>query len=126
VGFSRPKQADICPDKFVNQFATIEKQLKGKVMKLYDWYRNTIRNPKYRWWIILGTLTYLLSPIDIAPDFLPIIGQIDDAVIVTLLVSELSQMLIDRVKVSKNNSAAGQSPTSTETDSVDVNAVSVE
>lgn len=93
-------------------------------MKLYDWYRNAIRNPKYRWWIILGTLTYLLSPIDIAPDFLPIIGQIDDAVIVTLLVSELSQLLIDRIKVSKSNSAAKS--TTAEANSVDVNAVSVE
>jgi uncharacterized membrane protein YkvA (DUF1232 family) len=94
-------------------------------MKLYDWYRNTIRNPKYRWWIILGTLAYLLSPIDIAPDFLPIIGQIDDAVIVTLLVSELSQLLIDRVKASKST-VADSSTVSTETDSVDVNAVSVD
>ena len=50
-------------------------------MKLpfYDWYRNLIRNSKYRWVIIVGTLLYLISPIDLLPDFIPLIGQIDDA-----------------------------------------------
>ncbi|NJP11877.1 MAG: DUF1232 domain-containing protein [Leptolyngbyaceae cyanobacterium RU_5_1] len=41
---------------------------------LYNWYRNTLRHPKYRWWIILGTLLYLLSPVDISPDMFPILG----------------------------------------------------
>lgn len=92
-------------------------------MKLYDWYRNTIRNPKYRWWIVLGTLAYLLSPIDIAPDFLPIIGQIDDAVIVTLLVSELSQILITRTKSGKSKTE--EAPASSSASSVDVDAVTI-
>ena len=68
------------------------------IQSLYTWYRNTLRNPKYRWWIVLGTLAYLISPIDIAPDFLPIIGQIDDIAILTLLVSEVSQMAIEYAK----------------------------
>jgi uncharacterized membrane protein YkvA (DUF1232 family) len=68
------------------------------IQSVYNWYRNTLRNPKYRWWIILGTLVYLLSPFDIAPDFLPVVGQIDDIAIVTLLVAELSQMGIEYFK----------------------------
>jgi len=28
-----------------------------------------ICNPKYRWWVILGTALYFVSPIDIIPDF---------------------------------------------------------
>ena len=86
---------------------------------IYNWYRSTIRNPKYRWWVILGTLAYILSPIDIAPDFIPFIGQIDDVVILTVLVSEVSQMLFDRAKTVKRPDDA---PT-TETASVDVEAV---
>ena len=43
------------------------------IQSVYNWYRETLRNPKYRWWIILGTLAYLVSPIDIAPDFLPVV-----------------------------------------------------
>lgn len=68
---------------------------------IYNWYRNTIRNPKYRWWLILGTLVYLISPIDIAPDFIPIVGVLDDFVLVSLLVTEVSQLVMDRYKSSK-------------------------
>jgi uncharacterized membrane protein YkvA (DUF1232 family) len=93
------------------------------VQSLYNWYRNTIRNPKYRWWLILGTFLYLFSPIDVAPDFIPIIGQIDDVVLMTLLVSEVSQMLIDRVKTKQDHVVADAS--ATKTDSVDVDAVRI-
>ncbi|MEO0539531.1 MAG: YkvA family protein [Cyanobacteria bacterium P01_A01_bin.105] len=61
----------------------------------YGWYRNTLRNTKYRWLIVLGTLLYLVSPIDIAPDFIPVLGWIDDGVIATLLIAELSQIATD-------------------------------
>lgn len=90
----------------------------------YDWYRNLVRNSKYRWVIIVGTLLYLISPIDLLPDFIPLIGQIDDGIVVTLLVAELSGMLLDRVKAQKNkNVAADTTVASAET--VDVNATSV-
>ena len=68
---------------------------------IYNWYRNTLRHPKYRWWMIIGTLIYLISPIDIAPDFIPIAGQIDDLMVATLLVTELSQMFLQRFKAGK-------------------------
>lgn len=68
---------------------------------IYNWYRNTIRNPKYRWWIILGTLVYLISPVDISPDFIPIVGVLDDFVLVSLLVTEVSQLVMDKYKSSK-------------------------
>ncbi len=70
---------------------------------IYDWYRSTLRNPKYRWWVILGSLVYIISPIDIAPDFLPIVGQIDDLMILTLLISEVSQLVLDFAKTKKEN-----------------------
>ncbi|MBE9042858.1 DUF1232 domain-containing protein [Pleurocapsales cyanobacterium LEGE 10410] len=76
---------------------------------LYKWYRNAIRHPKYRWWVILGTAIYLISPIDIAPDFIPIAGQIDDVVLAGLLFTELSQMVMAKLQArqeTKNNTAA--------------------
>jgi uncharacterized membrane protein YkvA (DUF1232 family) len=91
---------------------------------VYDWYRETIRNPKYRWWIILGTVAYILSPIDIAPDFIPVIGQLDDVLLMTLLVSEVSQVLIDRVKTMKGKSATDENVSAN--NPVEVNAVSVD
>ncbi|NJK37537.1 MAG: DUF1232 domain-containing protein [Oscillatoriales cyanobacterium RM2_1_1] len=65
------------------------------VQSFYNWYRHTLRNTKYRWVIILGTLIYLLSPIDIAPDFIPVIGWIDDGIIATLFITEVSQLLLE-------------------------------
>ena len=66
---------------------------------LYSWYRSMIRNPQYRWWIVLGTLAYLWSPIDILPDIFPNIGWIDDGLLATLLVSEISQLVLTRLKL---------------------------
>ena len=69
-------------------------------------YRSIIRNPKYRGWVILGTLFYLLSPLDISPDVVPLIGQIDDVVLLTLLVSEVYQMMVDYTRGLMGQSAA--------------------
>ena len=66
---------------------------------LYSWYRSMIRNPQYRWWIVLGTLAYLWSPIDILPDIFPIVCWIDDGLLATLLVSEISQLVLERLKL---------------------------
>ncbi|XLQ11712.1 MAG: DUF1232 domain-containing protein [cyanobacterium endosymbiont of Epithemia adnata isolate EadnSB Bon19] len=62
------------------------------VQAFYKWYRNAMKRPKYRWLVILGTLIYLLSPIDISPDLIPIVGWIDDGLLIFLLVSELSSL----------------------------------
>ena len=98
------------------------------IQSLYTWYRNTIRNPKYCWWVILGTLAYVLSPFDISPDFLPVVGQIDDIAIVTLLVAEVSQMVIDFMKLRRGEDVpvvSDLNDTTTTNGTVDVDAVSV-
>ena len=92
---------------------------------LYDWYRNTLRNPKYRWWLILGSLIYLLSPLDISPDFIPIVGWIDDGIIVGLLVTEVSQMLIDFTNKRETETEQGDRGTE-EAKVVDIDAVTIE
>ncbi|PSB34700.1 YkvA family protein [Stenomitos frigidus] len=73
---------------------------------VYNWYRQLIANPKYRWWIVAGTLIYLLSPFDVIPDFIPFLGELDDAVLVTLVATEVSQLLLDRMKSSKSPKSA--------------------
>ena len=91
---------------------------------LYNWYRNLVANPKYRWWVVGGTLLYVLSPIDLLPDVCPIIGQIDDAVVITLLATELSALLKERnatMKQKKASTAAAQ----TANTPIEVNAVEV-
>lgn len=99
------------------------------IQSLYTWYRNTLRNPKYRWWVIIGTITYLISPLDISPDFIPIIGQIDDVFLVTLFVTEVSGLVIDGWKAKKVNvqnstsNTVNHAPSTGET--VDVDSVSM-
>ena len=87
--------------------------MKFSIASIYNWYRTSLRNPKYRWWIIAGTLVYLISPFDISPDFIPIAGQIDDLMIATLLVTELSQLFLERFKPSQEtaNQNAAKSTT---------------
>ena len=70
---------------------------------VYSWYRNTLRKPKLRWWIVGGTLLYVLNPFDVLPDVFPVVGQIDDAVVVTILATEMSQILLDGKKTRKLN-----------------------
>ncbi|MBF2064426.1 MAG: DUF1232 domain-containing protein [Calothrix sp. C42_A2020_038] len=110
--------------------------MKFSIQAVYAWYRGLIRNPKYRWWVILGTLLYFVSPFDIAPDILPIAGQIDDVLVLTLLVSELSQLMIEGFKTRKGytdtqTTNPGQNSTEGATqnqqpDTIDVDAVTVE
>lgn len=88
------------------------------VENVYNWYRQTIRNSKYRWLIVLGTLLYLVGPVDISPDVFPIVGWIDDTVVATLLVSEVSQMLLESRKKNK------QQESNYAPNTVDVEAVS--
>ena len=42
--------------------------------------------PNWLKWGALGTLLYLVSPIDLIPDVLPVIGVLDDIVIVPLAI----------------------------------------
>ncbi|MBW4467217.1 MAG: DUF1232 domain-containing protein [Pegethrix bostrychoides GSE-TBD4-15B] len=95
------------------------------------WYRKLIRDSKYRWLVIVGSLIYLISPIDLLPDVIPIVGQIDDVVIMTLLVSELSQFLMERVKIAKGKNTGAvadqaDQTVATNANAVDVNAVQVD
>ncbi|MBG1258623.1 YkvA family protein [Nostoc commune] len=103
--------------------------MKFSIQSLYTWYRDVLRNPKYRWWVILGTLVYLVSPIDVLPDFIPVVGQIDDVFLLTLLVSEVSGLVIEGWKARKGDvgtEVADSSEASTSTGStIDVDAVSV-
>lgn len=90
------------------------------------WYRNIIRNPKYRWWIIGASLLYLISPIDISPDFIPIVGWIDDGLIATILVAEVSSLFLDRLKSRRDDKAEETTEAAVgDGSTVDVDAVSM-
>ncbi len=65
---------------------------------LYNLYSSLLRNSKYRWLVVAASLVYLLSPVDLITDFIPVVGWIDDGIIVTVLVAEVSQLFQDQLK----------------------------
>ncbi|NJN32260.1 MAG: DUF1232 domain-containing protein [Synechococcales cyanobacterium RM1_1_8] len=70
--------------------------MKPFLQPLYQVYKAVLKNPKYRWMAIAASIAYLLSPVDLVTDFLPIFGWIDDGLVATLLVTELSQLLMEK------------------------------
>lgn len=42
------------------------------------------RVPRKRRWILIGLVGYLATPIDLVPDFIPVVGVLDDAIITVL------------------------------------------
>lgn len=47
------------------------------------------RVPRRRKLLLLALVAYLASPIDLVPDFIPVAGQLDDALVVTLVLHHL-------------------------------------
>jgi len=61
----------------------------GQLKQEFEVYRLVLRHPKTPVLakIFLGlAIAYVLMPFDLIPDFIPVIGQLDDLVIVPLLV----------------------------------------
>jgi uncharacterized membrane protein YkvA (DUF1232 family) len=56
-------------------------QLKNEIVALYWAYRDP-RTPWYARVFMAAVIAYALSPIDLIPDFIPVLGYVDDLIIV--------------------------------------------
>ncbi|MDD5473041.1 MAG: YkvA family protein [Candidatus Methanoperedens sp.] len=68
------------------------RQLKTDTYALYLSYKDP-RVPWYAKVIIAATVGYALSPIDLIPDFIPVLGLLDDLIIVPIGISLALKMM---------------------------------
>lgn len=71
--------------KFLQSLKLKAKQLKSETQVLMIAYKDK-RTPLAAKILIGVTIGYLLSPIDLVPDFIPVLGLLDDLLIVPLLI----------------------------------------
>ncbi len=80
--------------KIIGKMKEKAKKLEGEITAIYYAYQN----PKVKLLpkiIIIFTVGYTLSPIDLIPDFIPILGYLDDLIIIPALIA-LSIKLIPK------------------------------
>jgi uncharacterized membrane protein YkvA (DUF1232 family) len=66
--------------------------LKAEVYALYLAYRDP-RVPLYARMFAAGVVAYAFSPIDLIPDFIPVLGYLDDLILVPLGISLALRMI---------------------------------
>jgi uncharacterized membrane protein YkvA (DUF1232 family) len=96
---------------------------------LFQGYRRLLTHPKYGIWVMLASLLYLISPIDLSPDLLPLLGQIDDVALIVLMLSVATQWLSQQfLQQSPNADWDAETTQADETirETVDVKAVEVD
>lgn len=59
----------------------------GAFFRAYPALFFTSKNPKSAKYLPLATLAYLIVPIDLMPDFIPLLGQLDDVGVIIVLLS---------------------------------------
>ncbi|MBY0218089.1 YkvA family protein [Paenibacillus illinoisensis] len=69
--------------KWIDKVKAMAREIKRNVFVLYLAYKD----PRVSWYAKLfavGVVAYAFSPIDLIPDFIPILGYLDDLIIVPL------------------------------------------
>ncbi len=77
---------------FIDQWKTRARQLKTEVYALYLAYGDR-RTPWYARVLSALVVGYAFSPIDLIPDFIPVLGYLDDLVIIPLGVLLVVKMI---------------------------------
>jgi len=68
-------------ERLQSHFARLRREIRVYQLVLQD-----SRTPRLAKWLLGFAVAYLLMPFDIIPDFIPVLGQLDDLIIVPLLI----------------------------------------
>jgi uncharacterized membrane protein YkvA (DUF1232 family) len=66
-----------------------------------------LRTPWYAKALVLGIAAYALSPIDLIPDFIPVLGYLDDAILLPLAIM-LAVRLVPAEVMAEHREATGR------------------
>jgi len=80
----------------LEQLKHCARQLKSETFALYLSARDP-RTPWYAKLLVAGIVAYVFSPIDLIPDFIPVIGYLDDLILVPLCIALAVKMVPDSV-----------------------------
>ena len=94
--------------KITDKMKVKAETLKKEITAIYYAYKHPETNllPKI---IILFTLGYALSPVDLIPDFIPVLGYLDDLIIIPALIA-LSIKLIPQDIINESREKALREP----------------
>lgn len=81
----------MCP-MILSHWKSWARRLKQELYALYLAYRDP-RVPWYARVLAAGVLAYAFSPFDLIPDFIPIIGYLDDLILVPLAIAIVLRMI---------------------------------
>ncbi len=70
---------------WVDQFRQIKQRIKREI-RVYRGIVQDKRTPRFSKFLLACALGYLFLPFDLIPDWIPIIGHLDDAIIIPLLI----------------------------------------
>ena len=72
-----------------------------------DWKDGTYRDiPKRSIILVVAALLYLIAPVDIVPDFIPLTGFLDDITVIGFVIKQVSQEL-EKYKAWKESLTSG-------------------
>lgn len=69
----------------MNRMQTLVRQFRNEI----DVYRRVLldpRTPRRTRWLLGAAVAYALCPIDLIPDFIPVLGYLDDVIVLSVLI----------------------------------------
>ncbi|HEY94686.1 MAG TPA: DUF1232 domain-containing protein [Dehalococcoidia bacterium] len=95
--------------KSVGAFVLKTRQLKNLIYTLYLASKDP-RIPLYVKILMLLIIAYALSPVDLVPDFVPLLGYIDDIIILPLGIYLVFKLIPEEIKAEYREKAESQVP----------------